>query len=109
MCRLFKSQDPATYAAETRPMRLHGHSTSVRLEAAYWDTLEEIAAAEGVPVARFCAILHDEMLERGGEVANFASMLRVTCLHYLRHQDDYLAEIAVRDGASAGARAKIAA
>ena len=94
MCSLFKSQDPATYAAETRPMRLHGHSTSVRLEAAYWDTLEEIAAHEGVSVARFCAILHDEMEQQGGEVANFASMLRVTCLLYLRNQDAYLADLA---------------
>jgi predicted DNA-binding ribbon-helix-helix protein len=93
MCRLFKTQDPATYAAETRAMRLHGHSTSIRLEAAYWDTLEEIAAHEGMPLARFCAILHDEMQQQGGEVANFASMLRVTCLLYLRHQDSYFAEM----------------
>ncbi len=97
MCRLFRSQAAETYASETRPMRLHGHSTSVRLEAAYWKTLEEIAAHEGVSVARFCAILHDEMEQQGGEVGNFASMLRVTCLHYLRHQDAYLAEIAVRE------------
>jgi predicted DNA-binding ribbon-helix-helix protein len=96
MCRLFKSQDPATYAPETRPMRLHGHCTSVRLEAAYWTILEEIAAHEGVSVARFCVILHDEMAQRDGEVTNFASMLRVTCLHYLRHQDAYLREIDAR-------------
>ncbi len=96
MCRLFKTQPPETYASETRPMRLHGHCTSVRLEAAYWEILEEVASHEGVSVARFCAILHDEMQQQGGEVANFASMLRVTCLHYLRHQDSYLAEIAAR-------------
>ncbi len=95
MCRLFKSQNPMTYAAETRAMRLHGHATSVRLEAAYWATLEEIAGHEGVPLAQFCAILHDEM-EQGDEVGNFASMLRVTCLHYLRHHETYLAEIAAR-------------
>ena len=99
MCRLFKSQDPATYAAETRAMRLHGHCTSVRLEAAYWDTLAEIAAHEGLTVARFCAILHDELVQQGDEGANFASMLRVTCLHYVRHQDAYLAEIASRQPA----------
>jgi predicted DNA-binding ribbon-helix-helix protein len=96
MCRLFKTQDPATYASETRPMRLHGHCTSVRLEAAYWDTLEEIAGHEGVSVARFCATLHDEMQQQGGEVSNFASMLRVTCLHYLRNQDAYFTQIAAR-------------
>ena len=96
MCRLFKSQDPATYAAETRPMRLHGHVTSVRLEAAYWGILEEIAGQEGLSTARFCAVLHDEMVGRG-ELGNFASMLRVTCLHYLRHQDSHRAEIAGQD------------
>ena len=97
MCRLFKSQDPASYAAETRPMRLHGHCTSVRLEAAYWTILEEIAGHEGVSLARFCVILHDEMADQGAEVANFASMLRVTCLHYLRHQDTYLRDIDLRE------------
>lgn len=94
MCLLFKSQDPATYASETRPVRLHGHATSIRLEAAFWDILEEIAEREGVPVARFCAILHDEVVQKRGEVANFASLLRVTCLHYMRHKDVYLTQLA---------------
>ena len=96
MCRLFKTQDPATYAAETRPMRLHGHATSVRLEAAYWDILEEVAGREGMSLARFCSVLHDEMAHSNGQAANFASMLRVTCLHYLRHQDRHRAEVAER-------------
>jgi predicted DNA-binding ribbon-helix-helix protein len=77
-------------------MRLHGHVTSIRLESAYWDTLEEIASHEGVSLARFCAILHDEMEQHSNEVGNFASMLRVTCLHYLRHQEAYFAETAGR-------------
>ena len=98
MCRLFLSQDPATYAPETRPMRLHGHCTSIRLEAAFWDILAEIASQEGVSLAQFCAVLHDEM-EQGGGAANFASTLRVTCLHYLRHQEAYLAELASRPAA----------
>ena len=87
MCRLFKTQDPATYASETRPVRLHGHATSIRLETAFWDILEEIADREGMTLARFCAVLHDEVVQQQGGVANFASFLRVTCLHYLRHRD----------------------
>jgi predicted DNA-binding ribbon-helix-helix protein len=77
-------------------MRLHGHVTSIRLEAAYWEILEEIAGHEAVPLARFCALLHEEMMQQNAGVANFASMLRVTCLHYLRHQGAYRAEIATR-------------
>jgi predicted DNA-binding ribbon-helix-helix protein len=104
MCRLFLSQDPATYAAETRPIRLHGHATSIRLEAAFWDILEEIAAKEDMPMARFVATLHDEILLKQGEVSNFASFLRVTCLHYLRNQDLHLRQVQQRRAvAAAGA------
>ena len=47
MCRLFVMQDPASYECETRAVRLHGHTTSIRLEAEFWAILEEIAAREG--------------------------------------------------------------
>ena len=96
MCNLFVSQDPATYAAETRSVRLHGHVTSIRLEAAFWATLEEIAGREGLSVAHFVSVLHDEILDRKGEVANFASFLRVACLHWLRHQDAHAAELTAK-------------
>ena len=96
MCQLFKTQDPATYQAETRPLRLHGHATSIRLETAFWDILEEIAAREGMPLARFCAILYDEVAEQQGKVSNFASFLRVTSLHYLRHKNVYLSQFSER-------------
>lgn len=87
MCRLFATQDPQTYEPETRPVRLHGHATSVRLEAAFWEILEEIAADQDMTVARFIATLHDEVLAQRGEVANLASLLRVSCLHYVRNRD----------------------
>lgn len=105
MCRLFASQDPASYAAETRPIRLHGHATSVRLEAAFWDILEDIAGREGMSLNRFVSVLHDEIMERQGGVANFASFLRVTCLHFLNNQDLHAAQVAARreDGRRAGA------
>jgi len=96
MCRLFLSQDPSSYAAETRPIRLHGHATSIRLEAAFWDILEEIAAHEAMPVARFVSVLHDEIMAREGAVPNFASFLRVTCLHWLRNQEAHAAQLAER-------------
>jgi predicted DNA-binding ribbon-helix-helix protein len=82
MCRIFAGQDPASYESQTRSMRLNGHSTSVRLEAAFWATLEEIAAEQGMTVAKFASTLHDEVLELHGEVSNFASLLRCTCLVY---------------------------
>ena len=96
MCNLFASQDPATYAAETRALRLHGHCTSLRLEAAFWRILERIAAAEGTTVARFVTALQDEVLARRGEVGNLASLLRVACLHWLEHRDRLAIEVAAR-------------
>jgi len=96
MCNIFASQDPATYACETRAIRLHGHATSIRLEAAFWRILERIAVAEGTSVARFLVTLHDEVLARRGEIGNFASLLRVTCLHWLENQDRHAEEVAAR-------------
>ncbi len=93
MCSLFKTQDPASYMSETRAIRLHGHATSIRLETSFWNILDEIAEREGVSLARFCAVLHDEVINEQGTMPNFASFLRVTCLHYLRHQDVYLSEL----------------
>jgi predicted DNA-binding ribbon-helix-helix protein len=82
VCRIFAGQDPASYGSQTRSIRLNGHSTSIRLEAAFWSMLEEIAASQGMSVARFASTLHDEVLELHGEVSNFASLLRCTCLVY---------------------------
>ena len=45
MCRIFAGQDPADYEYITRSLRLAGHATSIRLEATFWDILEELAAS----------------------------------------------------------------
>jgi predicted DNA-binding ribbon-helix-helix protein len=96
MCRIFRRQDPDTYAAETRAVRLNGHATSIRLEAAFWEILEEIARHEDMSLGRFVSTLHDEILFDQGRVQNFASLLRVSCTHYLQNRDAYLSELAAR-------------
>ena len=84
MCRIFAGQDPADYAFETRSVRLMGHATSVRLEAKFWLIIEEIAAAQHLPLPRFLTRLYEEALEIHGSVSNFASLLRCCCLAYLQ-------------------------
>lgn len=84
MCRIFAGQEPASYEPETRSMRINGVVTSLRLEAAFWEILDSIAAGQDLSTARFIGKLHDEILEDRGEVRNFASLLRVSCLLYLR-------------------------
>lgn len=46
MCHLFAHQPQRDYESQTRSLRIDGHCTSIRLELAFWDTLEEIAARE---------------------------------------------------------------
>lgn len=82
MCRIFATQSPERWTYETRSVRLVGHSTSIRLEAAFWEILEEIAAAQEMTLPRFLTLLHDEVLEFQGEMRNFASLLRCACLTY---------------------------
>src|SRR6516225_3321416 len=70
------------YESQTRSLRIGGHCTSIRLEMSFWDTLEEIAAKENMSLGKFLTTLHNEVLDHHGEVKNFASLLRCSCLIY---------------------------
>lgn len=83
MCHVFAGQDPQRYRQINRSVRIGGHSTSIQLEAAFWDLIDEIAASQGMATSRFLSTLYDEALEINGGVSNFASMLRTTCLLHL--------------------------
>jgi predicted DNA-binding ribbon-helix-helix protein len=83
MCQIFAGQPRWNYELAKRSVRLGGHSTSIQLENIFWQTLEEIAAREGLSVAKFISKLHDEVVLAHGEARNFASLLRCCCLIYL--------------------------
>ena len=93
MCQIFAGQDPATYAYVARSVRLAGHATSIRLEAAFWDILDEIAQRQGLTTPRFLSTVYDEVIELHGKVSNFSSLLRVACVLYLR-RPELLADLA---------------
>ena len=84
MCEFFVKADPIQYEQRSRTVRIHSVLTSIRLENMVWDTLAEMAAAEGRTTNALIALFHDEILAHRGEVPNFASFLRVTCMRYLR-------------------------
>ena len=86
MCQIFAGQDPASYESATRSLRLNGQSTSIRLEVAFWEMLDVIAAAEGFTTPGFISKLHAEVLEQQGEARNFTSLLRCACLQHLRRE-----------------------
>jgi predicted DNA-binding ribbon-helix-helix protein len=86
MCEFFVKADPIQYEQRSRTIRMHGVLTSIRLENAVWDTLAEMAEAEGCTTNALIALFHDEILSHRGEVPNFASFLRVTSMRYLRRR-----------------------
>ena len=84
MCEFFVKADPIQYEQRARTLRIHGVLTSLRLENMVWDILAEMAEAEGRTTNALIVLFHDEILAHRGEVPNFASFLRVTCMRYLR-------------------------
>ena len=86
MCHVFAGQDPETYRFVTRSIRIHGHCTSVRLEARFWEILEKVAASQDMTVPQFVSELYEEVLEIQGEINNFASLLRCACIVFLSNQ-----------------------
>lgn len=83
MCQVFAGQDPERYASTTRRLRLNGQSTSIRLENAFWQVIDEIAENDGMSAPVFLSKLHSEVLELRGEPENFTSLLRCACLKFM--------------------------
>jgi predicted DNA-binding ribbon-helix-helix protein len=90
MCQVFAGQDPRGYSYETRSVRLSGHVTSVRLETRFWSVLDDLAKHQHMTLPLFLTTLYDEALEINGEVSNFASLLRCSCLIFLTNQIEHL-------------------
>ena len=86
MCEFFVKADPIQYEQRSRTVRMHGVLTSIRLENMVWDILAEMAAEEGRTTNALISLFHDEILAHRGEVPNFASFLRVTCMRYLQRR-----------------------
>lgn len=86
MCEFFVKADPILYESRSRSVRIHGVLTSLRLENMMWDTLAQMANEEGRTTNSLLVQFHDEVMAHRGEVNNFASFLRVTCLRYMRRK-----------------------
>jgi predicted DNA-binding ribbon-helix-helix protein len=63
-----------------RSIRIAHHSTSISLEAEFWDELKEIAVSEGVPLSGLVARID---AERSG---NLSSALRLYVLSRLKQK-----------------------
>ncbi|KXW56744.1 ribbon-helix-helix domain-containing protein [Ferrovum sp. PN-J185] len=84
MCEYYVKADPIQYEQRSRTLRIHGILTTIRLENSFWDILAEMAESEDATTNALITQFHDEILAHKGEIPNFASFLRVTCVRYLR-------------------------
>ena len=87
MCNIYAGQDPERYALVTRSLRIDGFSTSIRLENAFWDVLEQIAFSEGRSLPDLLSKLHQEVTASTDAPVNFTSILRSSCLIFLENRD----------------------
>jgi predicted DNA-binding ribbon-helix-helix protein len=69
------------FIPEKRGFRLHGHSTTVTLERAFWNVLDAMAEDCGLPVPRLIEQVLDSCMVANDK--NLSSCLRVICLKYL--------------------------
>ncbi len=82
MCQVFAKTDPILYESRSRSIRIHGVITGIRLENLFWAILSDMAESEGMTTNQLIVKMHEEVGEHRGEVTNFTSFLRVTCLRY---------------------------
>ena len=66
---------------EKRSFRIHGHSTTLSIERAFWLVLEMIADEEATTLAGLIMRIHDHCQVVNDR--NLASCLRVVCLKYV--------------------------
>ena len=69
------------FIPEKRGFRIHGHSTTISLERAFWNVLDDMARETKLPLPRLVERVHDGCLVANDK--NIASCLRVICLKYL--------------------------
>ena len=69
------------FIPEKRGFRIHGHSTTVRLERAFWTVLELMASEQNLLLPELIERIHDHCLVANDK--NLASCLRVICLKYI--------------------------
>ena len=77
-CKTKKAQG---FTPIKKSFRIHGHSTTLRLEQNYWSVIGLISHDEDVSISKLIEIVNDICLIANEK--NLASCLRVLCLKYL--------------------------
>ena len=86
MCEVFLGGDAAMFEKKSRSIRIEGHVTSVCIEMVFRRILDHIAEEQNTKLSQFVSDLYNEALIKMGDVTNLSSVLRVSCINYLNHQ-----------------------
>ena len=69
------------FKPEKRGFRIHGHSTTIRLERVFWTVLEDMSDRTGTTLPALITRIHDQCLVANDK--NISSCLRVICMKYM--------------------------
>lgn len=69
------------FLPEKRGFRIHGHSTTIRLERVFWAVLEEMSDRMEISLPQLIVRIHDQCLIANDK--NISSCLRVICMKYM--------------------------
>lgn len=69
------------FMPEKRSLRIYGHSTTIRLERAFWTVLEAMADDHELSLVDLISRIQNECIVANDK--NLTSCLRVMCLKYL--------------------------
>jgi predicted DNA-binding ribbon-helix-helix protein len=69
------------FIPEKRGFRIHGHSTTITIERAFWNVLEDMAQELNLTLPKLIQRVHDGCLVANDK--NIASCLRVICVKWL--------------------------
>lgn len=83
MCEIYSCAEPELFALKTRSIRIDGVVTSIRLEAVFWQILQQIADEADLTIAEFLTRIYGEVQFKNTKMSNFTSLLRVACTTYL--------------------------
>jgi len=81
--RICESQRVPEFNPVRKSIRIHGHSTTIRLEKCFWRVLETLAVHEGRTIPELVTTIHDHCPV--DERKNLASCLRVVCLQFVSY------------------------
>jgi len=69
------------FIPEKRGFRIHGHSTTIRLEKVFWTVLEDMSDRMKLTLPQLIMRIHDQCLVANDK--NISSCLRVICMKYM--------------------------